>query len=118
MPNLTPVATATSEAFEAFWRAYPRKVSKGDAEKAWAKAKVDQDLRVRIMAKLNLLKKSPQWLKDGGQYVPYPASWLNAKGWEDEVGPPAVGGMPAAAVEYLRRQDPSTEREIPGERVG
>ena len=85
LPNLTPVATATSEAFEAFWRAYPRKVSKGDAEKAWAKAKVDQDLRVRIMAKLNLLKKSPQWLKEGGQFVPYPASWLNAKGWEDEV---------------------------------
>lgn len=75
----------TSEDFDAFWRNYPRRVSKGDAEKAWAKIKPDQALRVRIMRTLNLLKQCEQWTRDNGQFVPYPASWLNAKGWEDEV---------------------------------
>ena len=26
-----------------------------------------------------------QWKKDNGKYIPYPSSWLNAKGWEDEI---------------------------------
>ncbi|HBR31932.1 MAG TPA: hypothetical protein DD733_07600 [Clostridiales bacterium] len=29
-------------------------------------------------------KKSEQWQKDGGQFIPYPGSWLRDKGWEDE----------------------------------
>lgn len=89
LTNTTQANTTTtpsSEAFDAFWRNYPRKASKGDAEKAWGRIKPDQALRVRIMKTLNLLKTSEQWTKDGGQFVPYPASWLNAKGWEDEVG--------------------------------
>ena len=44
------------------------------------------------------------WLKDGGQFIPYPASWLRAARWEDEpVGIPlmsdkTVGTLAAAAV--------------------
>jgi hypothetical protein len=33
---------------------------------------------------LEVAKKSRDWLKENGQYIPYPATWLNAKGWEDE----------------------------------
>jgi hypothetical protein len=31
--------------------------------------------------------RSEDWTKEGGQYIPYPATWLNAKGWEDEYSP-------------------------------
>ncbi|TBU86819.1 hypothetical protein DNK44_22035 [Pseudomonas dryadis] len=29
----------------------------------------------------------PDWLKDNGQFVPLPASWLNGKRWDDELAP-------------------------------
>jgi len=39
-----------------------------------------------------LAKKSPEWTKDNGKYIPYPATWLNAKGWEDELDEPEQQG--------------------------
>ena len=70
--------------FEVFWDSYPKKKSKGDAEKWFKKHDPDAVLMDRIMKKLEVLKKSFNWQKDGGQFIPYPATWLNAKGWEDE----------------------------------
>jgi hypothetical protein len=32
-------------------------------------------------------KQSAQWQKDGGQYIPHPATWLNQQRWEDEILP-------------------------------
>ena len=37
------------------------------------------------MKALETAKKSSDWTKDNGQYIPYPATWLRAKGWEDET---------------------------------
>lgn len=70
--------------FDAFWEAYPRKRSKGQAEKTWVKINPDDDLLEEILAGLENAKRSVDWQKDGGQYIPYPSTWLNAKGWEDE----------------------------------
>lgn len=70
--------------FEAFWNAYPKKKSKGDAEKAWKKLNPNEQLLAIIIAKIEQAKTSDQWTKDGGQYIPHPATWLNRKGWEDE----------------------------------
>lgn len=72
------------ELFVRFWAAYPKKRSKGQAEKAWAKLQPDEQLFRAIMDGLERAKTSADWQKDGGQYIPYPATWLNAKGWEDE----------------------------------
>ena len=69
--------------FELFWGIYPKKRSKGQVEKAWAKIKPDEQLQDRILNALERAKTSADWQKDGGQFIPYPASWLNAKGWED-----------------------------------
>ncbi len=74
-----------SNDFEIFWRAYPKRKSKGDAEKAFAKVRPDETLFATILAKIEESKTSDDWLKDDGKYIPYPATWLNAKGWEDEV---------------------------------
>ena len=72
-----------AQAFIAFWEAYPRKKSRGQAEKAWLK--VNPSLYPTLMASLEKHKQSADWLKEGGQFIPYPATWLNAKGWEDEI---------------------------------
>lgn len=71
--------------FDTFWREYPKKKSKGTALKAFNKALKRTDFDT-IMEALRALKGSNEWTKDGGQYVPYPATWLNADGWNDEVG--------------------------------
>lgn len=70
-------------AFTAFWDAYPKKRSKGDAEKAWLKIKPNEQLAARIITAVEQATTSADWQREGGQFIPYPASWLNAKGWED-----------------------------------
>ena len=70
--------------FEAFWASYPRKKSKGDAEKAWKALKPDDALAGAIVQAVAHAAESEDWRKDGGRYVPYPATWLRAKGWMDE----------------------------------
>jgi len=71
--------------FNKFWEAYPKKRSKGQAEKAFKKLKPDDSLLKTILDKIELLKLTDDWKKDKGQFIPYPATWLNAKGWEDEI---------------------------------
>ena len=76
-----------NERFNAFWTAYPRKVGKGEAEKAWKKAKINDSLFGKILEAIEKSKKSEQWSKDNGRYIPNPATWLNQKRWDDELAP-------------------------------
>lgn len=78
-PNKIP----PSDEFVQFWEAYPKKVSKPQAEKAF-KRQSGQAHIVAILASLELFRKSEDWTRDGGQFIPYPASWLNARRWEDK----------------------------------
>lgn len=73
------------DSFNRFWAAYPKKTAKAQALKAWQKLKPDEELTDTILSALEQHKKSAQWLRDKGQYIPYPASWLNGKRWEDET---------------------------------
>lgn len=71
--------------FEDFWAIYPKKRSKGEAIKAWAQTK---DLRPDLPALIEIVKAARQsfeWTKDGGRYIPNPATWLRAQGWTDDV---------------------------------
>lgn len=82
-PKSNPNTNSSSAgAFEEFWAAYPRKVGKSDAQKAFAKVKVP--VQVLIEA-INKQKTTEQWCKDGGKFIPYPATWLNGGRWQDEV---------------------------------
>lgn len=69
--------------FKKFWDVYPRKKSKGQAEKAWLKIQPDEQLQDRILKAVESAKTSVEW--QDAAYIPYPATWLRAKGWEDEV---------------------------------
>jgi hypothetical protein len=70
--------------FDIFWKSYPKKLGKGDAEKIWKKIKPTSALVEQMLQAIELQKLSTQWTKDGGQFIPYPATWLNQKRWEDE----------------------------------
>jgi hypothetical protein len=69
--------------FELFYVAYPKKRNRGDAEKAWKALKPDEELTRTIVEAVRVAKQRDDWCKDGGQFIPYPSSWLRAKGWED-----------------------------------
>ena len=70
--------------FEDFYKQYPRKVKKQDVKKWFNKNKPSKELFNKIINSLNEFKKSKDWTKDNGQYIPHPTSWLNQKRWEDE----------------------------------
>lgn len=74
-------ASEYSPEFESFWTAYPRKEAKGSAFKAWQKQKPPLSACLSALA---WQKKSDQWTKDAGSFIPHPASWINARRWEDE----------------------------------
>lgn len=75
---------AHHSAFDEFWAAYPKKKNKGDAEKAWKALKPKADLLKTILEAVEVAKRGDDWRKENGQFIPYPATWLRAKGWEDE----------------------------------
>lgn len=73
--------------FEIFWKSYPRKIGKGAARKAWDKAN-DRPSLADILNTLDLFRRSAQWTKDQGQFIPHAATWLNQGRWADEVQVP------------------------------
>ena len=92
----TEAAPEAHSLFEKFWQAYPKKKSKGQAEKAWSHLLPDEPLLGRMLAALRQAVRSPDWQKQGGKYIPHPATWLNASCWEDEAAPPPAAGLPGA----------------------
>jgi len=75
--------------FQEFWNAYPRKIGKGQALKIWQRLKVNSELMGKMLQALETQKQSSQWMRDGGQYIPHPGTWLNQGRWDDEVEPAA-----------------------------
>ncbi len=86
-PPISPKGGLVGDlAFQRFWDLYPKKVNKPAAIRAWKKeAALHPDIQEKIIAAVELHKRQPSWLKDNGQFVPYPSSWLNGKRWNDPV---------------------------------
>lgn len=71
--------------FLTFWEAYPKKVGKGGAFISWERQSPDLPV---VLGALAWQCQLADWLKEGGAYVPNPATYLNQRRWEDE--PPAM----------------------------
>ena len=69
--------------FPDFWQAYPRKTAKQAAIKAWNRIAPGEMLRMAMHEALERQKQSQQWQAENGRYIPYPATWLNGRRWED-----------------------------------
>lgn len=85
-------APSGAELFDEFWKAYPKKKSKDDALKAFTKRKPTRELLNLMLKALAWQCKTDAWLKEKGQFIPYPATWLNDGAWQDEPGA-TVGGV-------------------------
>jgi hypothetical protein len=70
--------------FGVFWEAYPKKIGRDAARKAWEKRK-DRPPTGEILDAIFAQMESKQWKRDGGQFIPNPATWINQGRWADEV---------------------------------
>ena len=87
-----------ASAFDLFWKAYPKKVGKIAAKKAFDRVKVPVET---LLSAIERQKCGEQWQRDNGQYIPNPATWLNGGRWEDEVqAPPKGKGQAAREASY------------------
>ena len=109
-PASPPAPAATAEApakpaqkpadgFTEWWPHYPKKVKKLDAEKAY-RAALKRGVTPEELLQ-GLQRQKTVWKAKGTepQYIPYPATWLRAGSWEDELDTPApTSATPTPAI--------------------
>ena len=93
-----------SPEFRQFWEAYPKKVDRQEAVRAWVKGMCDGSLGA-ILAGLESWKRIEQW-RDVDK-VPYPSTWLNKRRWKDT---PPAGEKLSPSEQKARNTDAAIER--------
>ena len=91
--------------FDRFWSAYPRKVAKPAAIKQFKAIDPDEETLQKMLSAIEKGKRSEQWQKDGGQFIPYPATWLHQRRWEDQTQAVPVKVLPAHDFEQRDYSD-------------
>ena len=96
-----------TQEFDVFWKRYPRKVGKDAAFRAWKTKKREGHLPAMpvLLKAIDDALRSEQWQRDGGQYIPHPATWLNQGRWMDEE----VQEQQLVPVTPIRRPPPPPE---------
>lgn len=94
------MCTSVEDGFDQFWKLYPKKKGRKDALKAWSKLGPDTDLQAVMLASLARQCVSRDWAKEGGQFIPNAATWLNGERWAD-VLQPAAGNASGSAFNNL-----------------
>ena len=115
--------TLTDQRFEMFWEAYPKKVGKTAALKAWNRVNPDDALYARIIASIAASKTSDQWRRENGRYIPNPLTWLNQGRWDDEYPesstqaqqPRQSGNAITRMLAQIEADEAARENEISGD---
>lgn len=81
--------SAIETRFQRFWAAYPRKVGVGAARKVFTRLRPDDELTAVMIAAVEAQAHTPQWRKDGGQFIPHARTWLSQERWKDNTEPAA-----------------------------
>lgn len=82
--NSSSSSSSSDSEFEQFWIAFPKKVGKKDAKRAWVKAR-DKPPLTDLLIALKGQKESAQWQREHGRFIPNPATWLNQGRWGDQL---------------------------------
>lgn len=114
-PNPNPKTCASTDVerdFAQWYDLYPRKRGKGQAVKAYrsARKKVSHDTLVET-----LQEQMPILIKDGVDFAPYPATWLNGERWDDEIAPQPQRDPGLPSVAEVERQIAEREARERGE---
>jgi hypothetical protein len=96
--------------FDKFWQEYPRKTDKHAARRAYLKAiGNDPDMVAVILAGAVALAGDPNLPPKA--FIPYPATWLNAGGWENEPYPERPLTAEERELKEKRDREERWERE-------
>jgi hypothetical protein len=107
------------DGFDRWWAAYPKKVGKLEAKRAYAKAVKDvaDPDRLESGAKRYTQERTGQDPK----YTKNPATWLRAGCWEDEApgdGPPIIDGLTGEEIIQPRRPTTNSGQQETLEQIG
>jgi len=67
--------------FRSFWSLYPRRIGKGAAFLSWKRSGCEGISEAVVKA---VREQLPHLVREGGQFRPLPATWLNQRRWEDD----------------------------------
>jgi hypothetical protein len=99
-PVKAPSETAAAP-FDLFWKLYPLKKGKEDAKKAFERALKKTTVEAILAAVADQIGWE-DWTKEGGKFIPHPATWLNAGRWSDEKKPGADPRfVPGTTIPYF-----------------
>jgi hypothetical protein len=103
---------APGAGFDEFWSAYPRKVGKPSALKAWKRIKpVDHE---PVAAGVSRWADYWQASRTRLEHIPHPATWLNDRRWENQPPPTHTGPTTGVDViaQYRQRNGLGDERAV------
>ena len=99
-----------AESFESVWREYPddRRGNKDSAYQAYTQVAKNPEAVPILLESLRLWKRSEQWTKEGGRFIPYFANWLmrgtwNTKPEKMEMQKGASGDLGEAELDAIRQ---------------
>lgn len=111
-----------SPAYLAFYEPYPNHQGKDDGFKAWNQIGAEDDMELQAAIREDVERRKREhwpWIKDGGAYIPLPASYLRGKRWTDEIkrapapAPTRNGrALPPVSDDVARMFDPPSKDEI------
>jgi hypothetical protein len=112
--NIYTSANAVNEVtalFTQFYEIYPRKKDKQAALKAFTKLKPTQEFVSMLIEDVyKRLNSEGEWKGKEPKFIPYPASYLNGKRWEDAIEE-VVTQKSAPALKYVPKEDRAAEYE-------
>ena len=95
-PSASPETKPELPGFGLFWKSWPkgpRKTSRGACLRVW-ECKGLEPRSAKIVEAVERAKHSPDWTKDGGQFIPMPLTWLNQERWDGAADTPMQDGEP------------------------
>ena len=95
-PNLSDMG----DKFETWYTEYPKKQARGDAEKAWKALGPDAELIQTMIEAVKVQRGTDDWMKEGGKFIPLPASWIRQKRWLDKPNDELVPARPRCADDF------------------
>lgn len=104
--GIKPISSDKKD-FDRFWDAYPKKVGKEAAKRAWKRLKEPHEILNQILEALVWQRESEQWLKNNGQFIPNPTTYLNQGRWLDErpaeaLARPGISNLHRRNLEALK----------------
>lgn len=100
----------SSEAFRAFWASYPKQIHLKESWEAWSADSLDAQASI-IMEGLERWKKSQDWVRDDGRYVPAPDKWLEGMRWLDSPAEYKVGVIRNSTGRVVDHERGDVERD-------